>query len=842
MKEVLFKIGCIFAFLSFQFVSKGQDNYPWDLWQSPEIKDFKTIQRNVETWFENKDKGKGSGYKHWKRWEYFNMSRLTPEKQITNFSVRSNIELERFQKLYPVPATTRSPLNVWMPWGENKYGSNAIPPGTGVINCIAFHPTDPNTLFVGGPATGLWKTTNHGISWTNITDGSFTNTGISSIVINRNNPDIIHILTGDGDGTDTYSSGIWYTSDGGNSWNPTSISWNAADQKRGFKMVADPNDPFTIFAATNQGLFKTVDGVNFVIALTGSFYDVVYKPGSSTTLYTSTKDQVFWSANSGFSWSFLPLVIADSERIQIAVTAQNPNIVYALGGGYKAQGENKNIPGFPGFYKSRDSGLSWELVSNSPAICSYNTQPGGFNEQVPYDLDIAVHPADTSKIFCGAINLYNSVDGGVNWNANALWLNFTSPAYVHADIHGLEYNPLNNRLYCVNDGGVYFSTDDGATFTDISTGLNINQFYDFCGTSQHSDYMIGGLYHNGSRVFTGIDTVSSLRGGDGTGCMINQEGIDTIYFSTQNGNLGRSTDGGETFTAIKPNPGGDGPFVSNFAMDPTNSRKIFAGWKRDTIYYSSDGGSTWNFSRVTPFGALFYYDINSISVASNGSTVYACNSHGIFKSIDGGVTWNILQPYNFLTFTNVRVHPSNPEIAIFTAGGYDSGQKVFLINGNSITNISYNLPNVPMNCSLYQSMGGKIYVGSDIGVYKLNVGETTWSLFSNGMPKTIIRDLEFYPNASKLRAATFGRGIWEIEVECQNILNLTEANDPNFGLPQFQYNQASTQIFSNRKILADSSKIIYKSGSLIQLTPGFTATAGNNVYMSIKGCGENIDP
>ena len=93
-------------------------------------------------------------------------------------------------------------------------------PGNGRVNVIAFHPTDSNTIYIGAPAGGLWRTTDYGSSWSPLTDG-IAFWGVSGIVIRSDDTDHLYILTGDGDGGSSRSSGVWESTNGGATWSPT---------------------------------------------------------------------------------------------------------------------------------------------------------------------------------------------------------------------------------------------------------------------------------------------------------------------------------------------------------------------------------------------------------------------------------------------------------------------------------------------------------------------------------------------------------------------------------------------------------------------------------------------
>ena len=834
MKKIKYILLCISLF-GFTIIN-AQDDKPEAFWTKGIVKDFKRIQAETEAYFKDRDKGKGSGYKQWKRWEYNNQDRLSPNGEITNYSAKNNDAVQEFLRANPV--NDRMTLDTWTQWGQNINLD-----GTGVLNCVAFDNDDANIIYAGGPACGLWKTTNGGTTWTNMTDNAvFSIRGISSIVVDHQNDDIIYILTGDGDGGDSPSLGVWKSTNGGTTWFPTGLIWGASELKYGFKIAMCPTNSNILIVATYQnGIYRTTNGgstwTNYESG--NFFYDVVWKPGSSTEVYAGKANTVWKSNDAGITWSSVAY-LANSQRMQVAVTPNNPSYVFALGSGYVNQGNNS---GFPGFIRSTSSGDggTWTLRSNQPSICAYNgclaVAADTNNVQATYNIDFAVKPNTTETIVSGAINVYNSTNSGSSWTRRTLWCYiFPINEYVHSDIHGIEYNPINNKLYIVSDGGIYVSDDDGITFADITSNMQLNAFYDLAGTKQNSNFMVGGLYHNGSRKFTGTNTATSVGDGDGTGCMIDHTDVNTFYHSVQNGKINRTV--GSNTVSIKPSTA-DGPFVTKMGMNTVISDNIYVGWTEDTIYISQDKGATYTHS-VLPWHLLYNNnagDVKSIDVSPWPASVYACTSEAVFHSTDFGVTWeNIYSDGS--DFTSVVAISENS--AIITRGGYDDNDKVYLYNvSNGITNISNNLPNIPIWISAYSinNLIGEIYVGTDMGVYKSVFPYTSWSLFGTNIVNLPVRDLVIYPNTSKIRAATYGRGLFEADITCNHTLSLNEANDPNFGTPVYQYNQASSTIIAERKVQGSNGNVVYKAGDVVLLTNGFLATQGNTVIVKTAGCG-----
>lgn len=838
MKNLILLIFILFAS---QIQAQVSTVKPPAFYQNPNTTDFKTIQRDSESWWDGKDKGKGSGYKQWKRWEARFENKLSPEGQITNYAARNFDALQQWES---TNINSRSAGTNWMPWGENNYEPDEEE-GTGVLNCIAFHPTDPNIIYTGGPTTGLWVTYNHGNTWSNLTD-NYMITGISSIIIDHTVPSTIYILTGDGDGGDSFSQGVWKTTNGGGTWSPTALSWDQDELVRGYKLAMSPTDRNVILAATGNGLYRTEDGgTDWNREDVDLFYDVVFKPGSGTVAYASTESEVYKSTNSGESWSQVLEYDNDCERVQIAVSADEPNWIYALGGGFHL---NNAMLGFKGCYRSTNSGTDWSLQSNTPAICSYGFNGTGSTfsiaDQVPYDIDFDVNPNNAGILYMGAINTSRSLNNGLSWTLMTHWAsNYTgAPQYMHADVHAVEYHPINGDLYIANDGGIYHSSNNGTTWTDLTPGMQINQFFDFDGTPQNSEYMIGGLYHNGSREFTGGAIAPSIGGGDGTGCAIDPFDMNTLYRSSQAGSLSKSTNGGMNFTPIRPDTL-NSTFVTNIEVSPVNSNRIYTGWSSNKLYYSDNKGTSWSSVLVPGSGS----SIRDINAATDGTTVYAVTFERAVMSTDNALTWTTIRSLGS-GFNYIVSNPIDPSLAVFTRGGFNAGDKIYLsVNGND-TNISYNLPNVPANCAAWSIENGitYIYVGTDIGIFKKILGGNTWEKCDDGLPKGLdVQDLYVYYNGNgstkKIRAATFGRGIWEANFQCPSVLNLTESNDPNNGKPVFELNEASSVITNSRKVIGTSGEVIYKATNLVVLQSGFLATEGNKVLIGNKECGASLE-
>lgn len=844
----------ILSFLAIPFflAGQGQSNLPWDLWQNPTTRNFREIQAQVEQYFVGKYQGQGSGYNQWKRWEYNNQSRLTADGNITNYAALAFFEYEDYMRKNP--RSGRSPMGDWGSWGPTAVDvMGGWNPGVGRINVIAFHPTDPNIIFAGAPAGGLWKTTNEGASWTCLTN-LMNHVGVSGIAIDPTNPDIIYILTGDGDGEDLSCIGVYKSTNGGSTWSVTGLSWPVADNARGFKLIINPSDVNILYAATSKGLWRTADaGATWVKMINNTFtyYDVEFKPGTPTTVYTSTYWGVYVSTDNGLTWGENDFGTY-SGRIQIAVSPDSANIVYAIGGNYKQiiipGMPPDTIDGFKGLFFSSNSGDTFNLVSDRPNIIGYNLDGNDPDNQIPYDLAIAVNPSNFENVIVGGINTWSTSNSGTNWTIRAFWhwptvlANPGLLSYNHADVHALEYNPLNNKLYSGSDGGIYVSTDHGVTWSNLTHTMDISQIYHFTGTEQDVNFMLAGMQDNGTSIVTGQDTMININGADGVDCMIHPTDKDILWVSAQEGALRKSLDGGQTWIDTLQ-PGGKGPFVTTYEMLLNYPDTMFCGWNNDTIQRTYDGGLNW--IKVNAIPGNEDAPFISISSSLHHDVIYAATRFRVVRSIDYGMSWTTI--FQSTNITSVTADPWDAARCWVTQGGYNSGPKVFRMSGAVETDFTLNLPDIPANVIAAEDINPatKIYVGTDIGVYYLDMNDqaTGWIMLSEGLPNVIVSDLEIYQNHGIIRAATFGRGIWESGLYslCTLDLSLTPENDPDLGLPVFQFHEASNSITSNRYITGPNGEVTYKAGDLVLLTNGFLATEGNTFIGGNAACNINLD-
>jgi len=789
------------------------------------------LQQQAEAYFADKDKGRGSGYKQWKRWEFKMENRLMPDGTVPNTAAMNwNAYNELVSSgMMDSGDDPESTYGYWSFTTPTSYTSgNGSNPGVGRVNCIEFHPSNANIIFIGTPSGGLWKTTNGGTTWTCLTDG-MPSIGVSGIAVNYSNTNIIYILTGDGDGGNTQSIGVLKTTDGGVTWYPTGLSWNVTNFTRGYKLRMHPTNPNILFAATTSGIYKTTNGgtswtnpISF-----GIIWDIQFKPGDPTIMYATRGTGQFWrSTNSGDTWTQVTSGVPNNaSRMEIGVTPVLGNRVYLLAGPAVDSGI------FVGVYRSIDSGVNFSTQSTTPNILGYSQTGNDNKHQTTYDLAIAVSHTN-ANVMVGGINVWTSSSTGSSWTIRSMWSVPNNIGYTHADIHYIKINPINDYVYVASDGGIFRSTDFGVSWTDLSSGLGITQFYKIAGTEANSNLIIGGTQDNGSNKWTGGTSFQHILGGDGMDCMVDHSNSNILYASVYDGDIRKSTNGGTSFTKIRP-AGSTGSWVTPYVMNPSNSSIIYGGYNNG-IYKSTNGGSTWTNTGLSGSSAMAHG-------VNNTGRVYAATDTFFRMTNDTAATWTTYTAPGIVT--GIAVNPTNSLNVFMTRGGYSAGNKVYrsFDGGANWINISGNLPNVPMNCIVYQTGSADgIYVGTDIGVFYRDNNLGTWVPFMNGLPTVPVFDLVINNTTGIIRAGTYGRGLWTSQLwsGCPTSYFLLQGNDPsNPNYTGFQLYEASSTVTSSRIITGGiGTDVTYRAGGSVILTTGFHAKSGNQFKAVLGPC------
>jgi hypothetical protein len=778
--------------------------------------------------------------KLWNRWALYQSYRLEGKGEITDVNRRNLNEFTRLKySLNGPPPSLESSYGSWSFLGPNSMVSADLRLGIGRCDRITFHPTIANTYLIGTPAGGLWKTTDDGGSWTCLTNNLPT-LGISGIVIDYNNTNTLYILTGDGDSNmggfvQTFgylrtSTGVYKSTDGGNTWVQTGqLSANAFT---GFRLVQDPDESNTLLAATNAGIYRTTNGGStWTQVRTGTFYDVRYDPNSADRVYASGNGQVLYSTNSGLNWTpaTFNVSIAGAGRLTLAVTPNNAAYVYALAGNATGNGS------FAGVFRSIDNGLTYTRRCSTPNIMDGSQGGTGNGSQGSYDLSLTASPTNALRILTGGVNIWSSTDGGTNMTA--IMYDGSNNRKIHVDIHDLEYNPLNNNLYSANDGGLYKSTDNGTTWSKLSDGIQAGQVYHMAGADASFYNLAIGMQDNGLKGRT-TNTMAFDQLGNGDGCDVALRNDNTTlgYGGINKGMYAMDLNGGlsNDFTTVDE-------WYPSVAVSPTDGLTVYCGYT--DVYKSTNGGTGYNNKGANGSWSITTCPSNSNRVyAAGGVNGYSNDANGLLRRSDnGGDDWTTVFSSADAVFNKiscVTVDPTNSNHVWITLAGYNDGLKVFrsIDAGDNWTNVSGSLPNVPVNCIAVDA-GNNAYAGTDFGVFYRGSGQFDWTPFYTGMPRVPITELVINEPNSRIRVATFGRGVWaaDLYTNCVASLGLNGTYEGN------RFYEASSTITSAGTISGgDGTEVFFKSAGSITLGVGFDAFAGNEFKAYIANCGNGI--
>ncbi len=718
-----------------------------EMMQDPDA-NFYDIQAAFNEEWQDKEVTKGSGWKQFKRWENFVEPRVYPHgNQIQSMAFYQTWKDARRNVSFEAKDNT-----AWEPYGPTAWThQNGWNPGLGRVNVTVKHPTEENTIFVGTPAGGLWKSEDAGQSWIPMTD-NLPAIGVSGLAIDPTNTDIMYIATGDGDAGDTYSLGVLKSEDAGETWQPTGLAHDISSGVTCSKILMDPNDNQRLWVATTSGLYYTTDGgTTWTQSITQWVKDIEIHPTNTNIIYASGS-RFFKSEDGGENFDLITDGTPPNSavyRVAISVTAANPDYLYLLAC-------DNNEYGFYGLYRSDDAGDSFTQMSNAPNVLGRNLVGDSEDGQGWYDLAVAASPTNGDQIVVGGINVWRSNDGGTNWEVISDYEYPTDVGYTHADIHSLDY--IGDELYCGSDGGLFISENDGTTWEDLSEGLQISQYYRIAVSTTDPELILTASQDNGTNLFSEGNQHNHVIGNDGMVAAINYENDDIMYGAFQYGTLFKSIDGGDNFNEFIDGITEDGAWVTPFEFHPTNPDIVFSAY--ENVWKNTDGTTWVQLGNIPGSSTLTSLHIS----ASDPDVIYTASPTAIYKSENGGDSWSgISDGLPNLTITDVTTHPENSEILWVTFSGYDEGEKVYYSEngGGDWSNISNNMPNVPVNCVSYQvGSNDGIYLGTDIGVYFKNAESFSWNDYNDGLPNVIVNQIIFQYEAGKVLLATYGRGIW----------------------------------------------------------------------------------
>lgn len=651
---------------------------------------------------------------------------------------------------------------------------------SGRVSSLAVDPTDSTVVYCAAAGGGLWKTSDGGASWTPLTD-DFPELSSGSVAIDPLHTNIVYYATGELNfNLDGYpGAGMYKSTDGGSSWTQMTIPAGGGLYYASKVEVAPSNDSIVYVA----GYYDVYKSTNFGQSWTelhltnGAVDDIVIDPADARKVYASYGDLfagdsanygIYKSTDGGSSWSRLSSGLPPSSqvsRISLAIARNNDQVLYAAINGNKPGSTTTDTNRV---YKSTNGGASWSLLSSVTATSDFGGGQGWYNNV------ISVDPTNSNIVYLGGIDFWKSTNGGSSWtNLTDAYGSYTG-ANIHPDQHAISFSGGSGSFFYIgNDGGIWKTSDGGSTFTNCNTNLQTIQYYAIDADQNNSPITVGGTQDNGTEEDSLPSLVwSEINGGDGGYVLIDPKNSNNIFAEYVFGALVKSTDGGSTFNSITSGINESGYWTTPYVMDPNNDAHLFTGTSK--IYKTTNGGSHWSSVGGILVSASTLITTMSISPA-NDSIIYAglsgyrgaSGTAYLFVSTNGGSSWtNVTSKLptscDFCRVTADPTHSGSAYLAVLSGSAHvlkttDRGQ-----TWTAISSTLTGFDDVPTKIICVDSLTGYIYGGTYSGVYLSTDDGTSWSKFTSGLPDAVVDDIAIQYSSHNLRVGTHGRGTWQL--------------------------------------------------------------------------------
>jgi hypothetical protein len=545
-----------------------------------------------------------------------------------------------------IQAPAGGALATWSPLGPNNQG--------GRTRQLVIDPNNADIMYAAAVSGGVWKTTNGGSTWSQLTDLAIPNLAVVSLAMDPKNSQVLYAGTGEGffNADAIVGFGIYKTTDGGATWSPLASTVpapgsTAADFNFVSDIVVSPRGSQRLYATTRTGVFRSIDGgVNWTQIINGAAvngcHDLAIQVNRAigyvfASCGTFAQGTVYRILDTNTGASAVSFTTPNMGRTSLAIAPSNQSIIYAMAASTGAGNFNGGLLGVfrstangnPGSWttqvlNSNPNKLNTLLLSNP--VYGYSECVGGaadFYNQGWYDNVIAVDPLDPNRVWAGGIDLFRSDDGGQNWGvASYWWFGQGDSNYAHADNHVITFHPgyngtSNKKMFVASDGGV-FRTDDAragvgttvnnvcgipapgqTTWTELNTNYTTTQFYHGSVYPDGGTYF-GGFQDNGTwRGTTASTNWTNLLGGDGGYTAVDTLGDgnaanDVLFGEYTNLSLQRSTNGGTTWSdavAGITEASNQFLFIAPFAMNAGNRQQLWNGGFY--IWRTTDQATSW---------------------------------------------------------------------------------------------------------------------------------------------------------------------------------------------------------------------------------------------------------
>lgn len=696
----------------------------------------------------------------------------------------------------------------WMPLGpsvvlDGQTVSNQ--PVSGRVSRLAVAPGGA-VVYAATANGGVFRSADGGTSWRSMMDRfdlnptSFASASLvcGAIALDPADPNRVYVGTGEGDTLQYFRGrvtnalpayrgvGVLRTDDGGVNWSLEPSTPDLAGEAF-FGLAVDPLNRDVVVAATTVGLFRRVAAAGgqfrWQRALPGVFASVVVASAGTTTRFFAaewgqgpTPSRIVHSDDGGATWAATGTGFPTGGigRVALAVQANNINLAYAF--------VVDTSGALQGLYRLDGTGQPWKTVANVPDVL-----PG---RQGSYDLTIAIDPVDGNLVYLGGDRMDAPPWGGSVWRcaveASGAAFRVAQSAsigtHAHADVHMVCHTPGDpTELWCACDGGVFLNRNprDGGEFVGQNNGLAC-----LCSNfiAQHPtdpNILFTGLQDNGTARTASGPIWTHVTGGDGGYCVINWD-KPNLVLAYANGRVLRSTTGGTSHAGWMPVwafgwATMTQPLVTvPYTPSTPASADIVAIGAGSLVYLSSDFAASWPQLIALPDGsgdafALAFVSPNRLFIGTTVGQVFRADRSGngwAATRIDNVVAGPI-GVSGLITDVAIDWADAGGQSVYVAFGGMGDRRRVWRFDGmrwqaRSGTGAT-GLLDVEHNAiAVDRTAPNNIYVGADIGLWHSADAGLTWQPLENGLPDAPVFDVQIHPTQRLLRAATHGRGVFEI--------------------------------------------------------------------------------
>ena len=671
---------------------------------------------------------------------------------------------------------------------------------------------DPMTYYMGTTGGGLWKTSDAGQHWNNISDGFFEMGSVGAVAVSTSNPNIVYVGMGEhaprGVMT-SYGDGVYKSIDAGKTWKKMGLE---ATQHIA-RIVIHPTNPDVVYVAAQgalygpnkeRGIFKSVDGgktwknVLFVNNLTGcselsmdanvpeTLYATMWHHQRKPNIVISGGEGsgVYKSVDGGETWKKIEKGLPKEKgKMAIVASPANPNKIYLL-----MESDSNADKG--GLFVSNDAGGSWSLVSGDNRL----------TQRAWYYIEVFADPNDQNTIYVLSAPALRSIDGGKTWEVLS---------GTHGDYHDLWINPNNsNNMVIANDGGAAISFNYAKSWSTQGI-MPTAQFYRVNADNMFPYNIYGGQQDNTSvkiaslsvgRYSISREDWSYSAGGESAFLAFDPDNPRYVMGGSYLGTINLLDTRSKASTGVMAAP------IQYLGKDARDMKYLF-NWNAPIIWSKHEPGTFYHCAQLvlrTRDNGMTWEEISpdltrnqddkqgkgggpytneAVGAENYGTIAYMIESpheKGVFYTgsddglvhvtKDGGGSWQNVTPKGLAEclVNAIEVSPHDLGTVYIATTRYKFNDHTPAIYkstnyGQSWTNISSSIPQGSFTRVVREDKDrkGLLYAGTEKGMYVSWNDGAKWEPLQLNLPKTPILDLMVHQG--DLIVATSGRSFWILD-------------------------------------------------------------------------------